>query len=550
MIKNNRLIRDLRNIPEIFQSPLFYGSNNWSIFYRPLEVFSYLIDFHIWGLNPTGYHVVNTTLHILNSWLLYGIIWKLTTNGRAALIAALFFVIHPVNVESVSFISCRGNLLATFFLFLSFWLYLRSAKLSSLLSFIFALLSKEIAVVLPLLVLLYEAVYRKKGRKKLLLKNIFWKTFPYFLIVFSYFLLRLTLLRFESPTENILLTFSIPTRAMVFIKAIAVYIKWLLFPFPLHMDKLIYIPNSLLEPFNLLSLLLLLTLGWALIKFRRSPHILFFSFWFFLSLLPVSNIFPINALIAERWIYQPSLGWFALWGMLGSYLWEKKRTLISPFILLFVVYSFLTIQQNKVWRNEFTFYNHILKYTPGAARIHNNLAILHEREGRTEKAILHYYKAIKQNPNYEFSYNNLGVIFIERQQLDEAKLLFRKAIDINPKYASPFHNLGKVYLSQKKYDLAEIAFQKAIQLNPFMAGSQLELGKIYLRQKKVEKAKFHLIKASQSDRQKPEFYLDLGNMFLKMEVFDYAKKAWEKVLALDPNNEEARIKLKRLSLEK
>jgi len=549
LITKNRLIRDWGNVLEIFQTQLYNGANTWSSFYRPLQNLFYLVEFHTWGENPLGYHLVNTTLHCLNSWLIYGLVLKLTSNWKASLIASLFFVVHPIHVEAVTYISSRGNLLATFFLLLSFWLYLRSFKISSLFSFIFALLSKEFVLVLPVLILIYEVIYKKKKRT-FFLKKTFWKTFPYLLIVLIYLLFRLIFLQTEMPINIAPSALPLLVRLEDLITTIMSYFKWLIFPYPLHMERVLSHPEAFFKPQTLLALLFLFSLGWLLFKYRRSRHLLFFSSWFFLSLIPVSNIYPINASLAEAWLYQPSLGWFALLGLLGSYLWEKKRLLLSIFLALFIFYSLLTIRQNRVWRDEFTFYNHTLKYTQGSARIHNNLANLHKREGRTEKAIVHFYKALKLNPNYEFAYNNLGGIFVQRQQLKEAKLLFLKAIEINPKYSSAFHNLGEVYLLENKIDLAEIAFRKSIQLYPYGARSHLSLGKIYIYKKDYNKAKLHLIKAYQSDLENSEFYFQLGNLFFKMTAYNHAILSFQKSLRKNPDNEKAKSKLKRLSLEK
>jgi len=547
LIQENRLLRNWGNILEIFQTQLLYGANKWSPFYRPLQNLSYLIEFQIWGLAPWGYHLTNTLLHLLNSWLVYGLILKLCSNGKAAFLAGLFFVIHPINVEAVTYISSRANLLASFFLLLSFWLYLRPSKAGSLISFIFALLAKEFVLIFPALVFLYEVCYGKKRKGKLHLKNTLWKLIPYFAVSFIYIVLRLTYLNFEPHSSTTLSTLSLLERSLGFLKAFAVYIKLLILPFPLHMERSLIVPNSIWDPLLLLSLLILALWTGILLKYRHSSHILFFSFWFFLSLFPVSNLYPINASLAEAWLYEPSFGWFALIGLLGSYLWERKRFFLSFFLVAFLFYSFLTFQQNKYWQDEYTFYTHTLKFSPMSARIHQNLATWHKKEGDYEKAVSYYAKAIRINPQFAEAYNNLGVLFISSKDYDNALPLIQKAIQLEPTNSVPYHNLGKTYLMQKKFNLSKKAFQEAIKLYPYSAESHMGLGVIFINEKNPKEAKLHLIKALRSDLQSPEFYLNLGDMFFYLNEFDFAKKAWEKTLKFDPQSEEAKKSLIRMN---
>ncbi|TAK08083.1 hypothetical protein EPO44_03070, partial [bacterium] len=160
LIIENFLIKDWRNLPEIFTSAFWKPLvGEPSQIYRPLLSLSFMADFAVWGLNPWGYHLTNTLFHILNSILIY-FLARVYVPAIPALMATLLFAVHPIHTEAVTYISGRGELIMTFFLLSGVLVFLKSEKrtswlfyLVSLPLFFFALLTKETAVIFPLLLL-------------------------------------------------------------------------------------------------------------------------------------------------------------------------------------------------------------------------------------------------------------------------------------------------------------------------------------------------------------------------------------------------------------
>ncbi|MBI5640954.1 MAG: glycosyltransferase family 39 protein [Nitrospirae bacterium] len=362
--------------------------------YAPLHILSYAIDYAFWGLNPMGYHITNIVLHGLNSCLAFMVVRMITGRQGIAFAASLLFAVHPLNIENVAWISERKSLLATLFFFLSFVSYLKFRKegnqrhyLMSLILFVLAVLSKSSVVILPLLLAAYELIFRKNDRRLLHL-------LPFALISIAGGVLVFTAhLRSESIGQDILTADFLfgtvyPTVAPLFWK----YVYLLIRPFNLsgYYDTTIY--HSFLQPPVLLSLA-----GWiaatVLIFLKGGPQVRFWFLWFWICLLPVSNIIPIPVYYADRYMYTPGIGFFVLLAMIVdrfSALILSRRgglalagCIIIPTVIL---YSVLSYQRLDVWRNELVFWEDTARKSPNQYKARLNLGIALEKEGRLAEA--------------------------------------------------------------------------------------------------------------------------------------------------------------------
>jgi len=164
LVVNNYLITSFQYIPKVFKDVFDFGSTGLPA--RPLQIISYMLDYKIWGFNPWGYHFTNIIIHIVNSLLIYILSLFFVKVRKEAFLTALLFVIHPINTNAVSYISGRADLLAGAFSFISLILFFKfldnhknSVLILSLLSFIAAILSKEIALIVPLLLSIYVVIF-------------------------------------------------------------------------------------------------------------------------------------------------------------------------------------------------------------------------------------------------------------------------------------------------------------------------------------------------------------------------------------------------------
>ena len=490
-IKNNVYLRSWSHLPEIFTRDVAAGSGERYNYYRPLTIFTYLIDHTLWGLDARSYHLANILYHVLTALSVYLLVEILFRDRLLSFLTGLLYVIHPINTETVAYISGRPDSLCAFFMLACFILYIKYLDHEGATTFILmiascicAVLSRENCIVLPALLLLYHLTFKRKLRIKPFL--------PIAAIAGAYILLRMYFMDpAAAPT-------TLSQRAPGFFAAIAGYCRLILLPFDLHQEygpQLFHfhdgrvIAGIVIVTFAFVTCLLLA------VKQRAAPRgettgtgggtlVIFSILWFFISLLPVSGIYPIAAYMAEHWLYVPSIGLFILlsYGLCSLYRARGLRT-VSVICMagLAVFYGASTIRQNSYFKDPLTFFERTLKYSPGSARIHNNLGIKYFEAGRIDEGMARFKKAIEIDPRYPEAYNNLGHVYYTMGRNDEAQNLFVKATELNPRYAEAYCNLGVLYINTGKPEEGLALFRKATELNPYDADALFNLGLAYKR---------------------------------------------------------------------
>lgn len=455
VIKNNISIRSWSNVSKVFATDMGMGGRDRFIFYRPLQLFSYFIDYSIWKLNPIGYHLTNILLHILVALTLCWLVNIIYSDAALSLLAAALFVVHPIHTEAVAYISGRGDALAVLFMLLCFIFYIKGKKLYilMLLSYALSLLSKENALILPVLLLVYHYAFKKNFKREFL---------SIIGLAFIYVLLRMTLLKAALP-HALYFTTSF-RRIPAFFAAITNYTRLILLPFGLHMeygDKLF----KLVHPRAIIGIALLVSFLIYAFKMRDRSNVTFFSItWFFTSLLPFSNIYPLPFYMAEHYLYLSSMGFFLILakGLRSIYNDKNVRGFAAVLTtVLLVFYSLLTIRQNEYWKDPVTLYNRILRYEPDSSRVHYNLGITYYNLDKKAAAMNSFKKAIEIDPNFAYAYNNLGVIYKEMDNKEEAIALFKRIIEIDPSYMQAYANLCSVYVIMGRIDKAIDLYKNA-----------------------------------------------------------------------------------------
>jgi superkiller protein 3 len=226
---------------------------------------------------------------------------------------------------------------------------------------------------------------------------------------------------------------------------------------------------------------------------KRNSNVLFFFSvcWFFIALLPVSSIYPVNAFyMAEHWLYLPSIGFFIIVskGLADLYTCKKARIFELFFAIIIVAYSCLTIMQNIYWRDPISFYTRTLRYIPSSARVYNNLGYTYFCLGKYSEAIAIYNKAIAINPKYAEAYDNLGVACMNLNKHEEAINAYKRAIEIKPKFANPYNNLGIALSQAGKSAEALASFKQAIEIDPHFGDAYFNAALEYLFQKQYSLA--------------------------------------------------------------
>jgi len=477
LVKNNDYIKSWGNLPEIFTKGI--GAGGGSNFYRPLQMATYVADYSLWKFNPVGYHLTNTLLHILAALAIYWLINIIFSSRMLAFLTAALFVAFPAHTEAVSYIAGRADSLAVIFILLTLIFYIKSLSFArpkmlilALLSCVCALLSKENSVIIPLLILLYHYAFKVKFRAKgfLIISCI----------VLGYAVLRLTVLKSSIPV-----TLVIFQRIPGFFVALTEYTRILLLPFNLHMeygDKLfsIFNPKALL---GMAAAVLLVTIAF---RQREKNNLVFFSIsWFFLALLPVSNIYVINySFMMEHWLYLPSIGFFLILAKGLCLLYDSRKFKYAAIVLtisILTFYACLTVRQNNYWREPVALYKRALQFSPDSFRFLNELGLEYAQMKLNKEAITCYKKALEVNPRLAGVHYNLGALYSFTGDDQQAILSLKKAVELAPWYTEAYFALGKVYCRANKKEEAFSLYKKLVEIKPGLAAARLDSPCLYFK---------------------------------------------------------------------
>ena len=507
VILNSPLITSFQNLPDLFSHSYFLKTVELS--YRPVVTFSYFIDYFLWGKSAFGYHLTNLLIHILNSIILFLILCELMNSFveekdrrltsiplfsislfRIAIIPTLFFAIHPVTTEAINSISYREDLLATLFVLLSFFLFIFYLKkrnsliyiILSLISFFFAVFSKESAIVFPLLLflILKMKLFNSEGNYR---KSYFY-FIPILPILTFYIFIRFYLMnpatynpdaRHYNLYENFLNFFYLFNHNL----------RVLIIPLFLRADY-VFNPASQDTLFsNLIYSISFLLYGFLIFYFIKRNRIISFGLlWIFICLLPVSNFISLINPIADRYLYFPSIGIsFIIIGLVNSIFItsqsvqkrfscdyqsdkvDKKSEgfinlirnhyivflITSSFILL--CYSYLIVNRNIEWSDEKLLWESNLKYEPNSIRAYNGLALIAQMEGDIDKEIEYLKVGLDIKSNDIKMLNNLGVMYMKKGEWGKAIDTFQRVLNLDPQHPSSHYNLFHCYLARQPVDL-------------------------------------------------------------------------------------------------
>lgn len=508
---------------------------------RPVSYFSFALNYYFHQYDPKGYHVVNIIIHVINGILLfYFLRITLVLSGfrspylsAAAFFAALIWLVHPVQTQSVTYIVQRQNSLAAMFYLLSFLLYIRgrlAAKKApgnpspylwwagASIVWLLALGSKQTAATLPFFILLYEWFFFRDLSREWLKHHL-----KYILGVVVLFGALAVLFSGVNPLEKFAALrdyanhqFTMGERVLTQFRVVIYYISLVLFPHParLNLDYDFPLSHSLLDPVTtLLSLGLILGLLLAAVLLaKRERLISFFIFWYFGNLVIESSIIPL-AVIYEHRLYLPSMALCLLFVFILYRYIKQGRFVSIALSLVLVVLSVWTYQRNQVWRNPVTFWSDIVKKSGEKARPRNNLGNALYQAGRIDDSISQFRRALEINPDYAEAHNNLGLSLAGRGKMEEAIEHFNEALRINPDYGKAHYNLGTTYVHLGEWARAYQQFQEAIRLVPQYDKAYYNLAVLLARQGRLEEAVNNLLIAIRINPSNADAHIALGTIY-------------------------------------
>ena len=540
--------------------------------YYPLVFTSFWLEYQLWGDNPTGYHVINLLLHTSSALLLWRLLILLSVPGAG--LAALIFLMHPVNVESVAWITERKNTLSGLFYLASLTFYLRFLQIEplpsspkknapqnkrllyilSLILFLFAMFSKTVTVTLPAVILLI--IWWKKDHIKL--KDV--------IRVTPFLLLGLILARLTLVIEKIVVGaqgsdwhFSFEERFIIAGKALWFYLYKLTYPMNLTFSYPKWSVDSALVSHYLPSLAflaLIAGLGLFRNKVGKSPliAILFFAGTLFPA-LGFFDIYPMRySFAADHFQYLACIGPIALFSasltvLATSALGSSGPVKVPPYFLsafsasLLLVLGLLTWKQTHIYKNTETLFLDTLSKNPDSAMAHLNLGMELEKQGKLQDAFDHWQKAVALNPNFPEAHNNLGRAYLKNGELSLAVSELRRSLELNPDLYPAYSNLAGALAEQGKLEDALHYARKCVSMKPDYIQGVVTLGNILEELGSLNEAQAYYRRALELDKNSFENHLNLANILYRTGNLEEATPHYKKALALNPRLVEAHYNL-------
>lgn len=574
-VLNNPFIRDFGNLPLAFTSSVwsFLTDSIRSVmdaYFRPMFTAHLIINYAIFGPAAWGWHLTNALIHAAVSLLVFVILKDTTGRNWVALATACFFAVHPVHSESVAWISGVTDPLMTLFLLSAFLLFLRFQKngrkyliVVSVVFYLLALLTKETALVLPLLILYYEVIYKRgvSFSQKTIRAAAF--TGIYALPTFVYFFLRYQAIggvvtgkdRQLYPLTSVLMT--IPS---VIVKYFSLMLA------PINYNFFHYTPFvGSVKSFSFIACLVVLIVAAIGIVLARSRELAFAAVWFLLTLAPVLvaiRIFHPVAMVQERYLYLPSIG-FCFAVMLGLEWLANRRVLslglgrmaLPAFsVAIIVVFGAINIEQNRTWQDSITMFRRCVIVNPQSPFAHNALSSLYWLNGKHYEAEAEARTAIDLDATCTDAYVNLSYFASASGKLDQAIEYLQQAKSSLPEgperrffLGRLHHDLGLLYEARKNFDLAEENLRTALEVLPTLP-HRFDLGEFYFDRGRYEEA---LEMFEETSRRVPAWFapihLRLARTYDRLGQRERARPEYKKYLELSPAAKDRDEVWKRLS---
>lgn len=537
-VQQNPYVTDLSIGNQLHSFTSFYNGQ-----YSPLTALVMGIEFKLGGSSPVVFHLMSLLFHLLNGWLVFLLSRFIFKKSLPALLITGVFLLHPMQTESISWISAQKVLIySTFFLLslVSYTRYLSSGYkrpylLYTGLFFFLSFLAKEQAFTLSISLLALDYLHQRN----LLSKKVLLEKLPFILVSVVMGLITLASTKTgefysadkDKPGVLIQLVYSSYSYLLYGIKIIIPSSLSAFYPYPDESDK------SLFPVYYYLGILVAgFLLFWVIRNFRK--HILPITglLFFTINILPVLQVMPLrDFMIADRYVYLPIIGFLIIpvWMIERFSSYKKTNILLSSFSALLLIYSVLSFQQSKVWKSSLDLFNQVVKTYPDSSIGLNNRGLALQSDGKYAEAISDFKSAIALNPTSLFAYNNISIAYNKINQPEEAIIYLNKAIESRGEFAQAYFNRADSYSKISQFAAAIRDYTAYIKLRPEDYKAFIARGIAYFKFKQPEAA---LADMNQAVKLAPgeSSYLNRGVIYLNMKKFDQAIADFTRTLELNP----------------
>jgi protein O-mannosyl-transferase len=559
-------------------------------YWHPLSWVSHMVDCQLYGLRPWGHHLTNVLFHAANAVLVFLVFRRMTGAFWRCLMLAALFAVHPLQVDSVAWVTERKNLLSAFFWLLTAWAYVRYAQRSvisnqwsvinqqssgmpapqdqprptdhrllitdhrllfyllSLCFFALGLMCKPVLVTLPFVLLLLDYWPLRRftpsapSDQVSTIGRLVREKIPFFVLTVASSLITIlahhalgmldsvSRLPLDMRIANALVSYSRYLGRTIWPSNLAIF-----YPYPAAwpMWKVV-----------VCGLLLLAISGLVLGTARSRPWLLVGWFWFLGVLVPFSGLVQAGAqAMADRFMYIPTIGIIValIWGMCeqakaGGYQPSGLSVAGGAALILCIA---LTRRQIGYWKESETLFRHALVVTKDNWLAHNNLGAALAKKGQIDEAIRQYQEVIRLKPDYVEAYNNLGYVLGEKGQIDEAIRQFQETLRLKPDHADAHNNLGAGLVGKGRIDEAIRQLQEAIQLKPDNADAHNNLGLALARQGQTDAAIRQFQEALRLNPDYAQAHYNLGIILSVKGQVDGAISQFQEAIRLRPAYPEA-----------
>jgi Tfp pilus assembly protein PilF len=524
--------------------------------YIPLTFLSYQVDYLIGGIHPLMYHLTNFFFHTANGLLVAWFATLFTRKKWFGLLCGALFLVHPLHTEAIMWVSGRKDLLSTFFFLLTliYWLKwqdhpVRRTYLFAAGFFILALLSKVMAITLPVILLFIDIRNARKFSKEMFIEKI-----PFFVISIIFGIIgiggKTTVVASSSLWEKILMAG----------KSSTFYLRKIVWPdffsllYPYHKDVVLSSPDFYLPIIAWAIILVVTALLW-----KKTRDIAFGLAFFAVTVAPTFLNFTKGGdldvyFASDRYSYVPSIGVFIALVALASLIWNavfsasnrapsKFNSSVLATILGCLVIGGLAVRSNlqsRVWFDTYDLLTNVLKYYPESHVAHNNIANAWRLEGRLDDAIVEFKKALEIRPHPKI-YANLGGIYRKQGKIDEALKAYNDALLLDDKSREAYMGRGLVRVAEGKYADAEADLKKAIEIDPRYIEAITNLGAVYAYQHRMPEAIIEYRRALAINAVLPDAHFNLAVALEATGDLQGALGEYATAVSLAPRSIPARI---------
>jgi protein O-mannosyl-transferase len=479
---------------------------NW----HPVTWLSHMLDAELFGDDPAGHHLISVLLHALNAVVVFVVVRNLTGRVWESAGAAGLFAVHPLRVESVAWAAERKDLLCLFFFMLSLGAYVRWVKLrrsgvyaASLAMFGLALMSKPMAVSLPLVLVLVDlGMARFPLKWQASWRSVVWEKIPFVCMsIASCVITMIAQRRGGAMSESV---YTPPLRAMNAMWSYARYLWLTIWPRGL---AVIYpyegaLPGTMLPMKHVVLAALImigLTVG-AVLMWRRNRLVMVGWLWFILTLLPTIGIVQVGQqAMADRYTYLPHVGLiiagvFAVAELVRTHQKLRLAAAVSAAVVIAAL-CVRTRDQLRHWQNNITLFTHALSVTQHNHVAHSALAQALFDQNDLAGALSHYQRAIAIKPADAQPYYNVGLVLMAMGNLDDARPWFDEALKRYPDFPEAHVAVGNLLAAQGNEDEAIHEYAIGAKLAPHLFSARYNLGLSLARTGKVADAVGELAEA-------------------------------------------------------